>query len=152
MKDLLKSVFHKVVVYPLLLAAFGFSALAFAQTNPNLEVGFKPYGSYHGSEMDTVGLMAGNLTHHLRYPYHYPQRGAGLDDQFFLVMNSKSWTVRAYIPPPGSTEYPSSYWGMNDLWNPGTLVWAETLLPVLGRTYEHDTNAQANSTYSAYGY
>ena len=102
MKDLLKSVFHKVVVLPLLLAAVSFPTLTLAQSEPNLEVGFKPYGSYHGSEMDTVGLMAGNLTHHLPYPYHYPQRGTGLDDQFFLVMNSKSWTVRAYIPPPAA--------------------------------------------------
>src|SRR5437016_3339925 len=56
------------------------SAGAFAQSEPNLEIGFKPYGSYHGNEVDTLGLMNGNLSLHIPYPYHYPQRGGRLDD------------------------------------------------------------------------
>ena len=53
------------VLCPLLLAATcSFSALAFAQTNPNLENGFKRYGSHDGSNLDTVSLMAGNWMLH----------------------------------------------------------------------------------------
>src|SRR5205807_2298050 len=82
-------------------------------------------------------------------PYHYPQRGRRLDDQFLSVMNSKTWTVQTYV-----SQYapPSWYWTVNDQWNPATVVWSETLVPRLGRTYEHDTDSQGNSTYSAYGY
>ena len=65
---------------------------AFAQSEPNLEIGFKPYGSFRGTGIDSLGLMNGNLALHIPYPYHYPQRGGRLDDQFFSVMNSKTWT------------------------------------------------------------
>jgi hypothetical protein len=32
------------------------------QTTPDLEAGLKPYGSYHGGDIDTVNLATGNLT------------------------------------------------------------------------------------------
>ena len=33
-----------------------------AQVEPNLEQGMKPYGSYHGGDIDVVSLSNGNLT------------------------------------------------------------------------------------------
>ena len=36
------------------------SLATFAQTQPNLENGFKPYGSHDGSNLDTVTLTNGN--------------------------------------------------------------------------------------------
>ena len=40
---------------------FAFSNFLFAQTAPNFENGFKNYGSYHSSDIDTVDLKSGNL-------------------------------------------------------------------------------------------
>ena len=37
-----------------------FSNLIVAQAAPNLENGWKPYGSYEGSHLDTVNVMNGN--------------------------------------------------------------------------------------------
>jgi hypothetical protein len=37
---------------------------ASGQTQPNLENGFKPYGSYDGGSLDTVNIMNGNLMLH----------------------------------------------------------------------------------------
>jgi len=46
-----------------------FNNLLSAQSAPNLENGFKPYGSYDGSSIDTVNLQNGNLMLHLpAYP------------------------------------------------------------------------------------
>jgi hypothetical protein len=45
------------------------SSAVFGQSEPNLETGFKPYGSYHGSDIDSVNVMNGNLTLHIPYPY-----------------------------------------------------------------------------------
>ncbi|HXN72920.1 MAG TPA: hypothetical protein VN861_10255 [Candidatus Acidoferrales bacterium] len=80
---------------------FGFvSQAAFAQ-GPNAEIGFKFFGSYDGTAMDTVNLMNGNLTLHIPLPFYYAQRGAKLDPRYFLVANSKSWSVQT--ADPGNT-------------------------------------------------
>jgi len=66
-------------------------AIASAQTNPNLEIGFKPYGSYDSSPIDSVTITNGNLF--LNIPlFEYPQRG-DLKAQVRLVYNSKGWKV-----------------------------------------------------------
>ena len=52
-----------------------FCSIAFAQTNPNLEVGFKPYGAYDDTAFDSVNVANGNLTLHIPL-FEYPQRGA----------------------------------------------------------------------------
>jgi hypothetical protein len=40
-----------------------------SQIQPNLENGYKPYGSYQGTEIDTTNLMNGNLTLHIPMPF-----------------------------------------------------------------------------------
>ncbi len=47
-----------------------------AQTALDLENGFKPYGSYDGSKLDTVNLMNGNLMLHAPLVPVSPQRGS----------------------------------------------------------------------------
>jgi YD repeat-containing protein len=64
-----------------------------AQTNPNLEIGFKAFGSYAGSDFDTVSLANGNLT--IFYPiYSFPQRGSQLKAALRIYYNNKGWGVR----------------------------------------------------------
>src|SRR4249919_3313644 len=63
-----------------------------AQVAPNLENGFKNYGSYDGSHLDTVNLMNGNLMLHAPLLPGIPQRGS-LSLNAVLQANSKDWQV-----------------------------------------------------------
>ena len=60
-----------------------------AQTNPNLENGIRPFGSYDGSDIDQVNLQTGGLS--LRIPlFSYPERG----DQrvsVVLMFGGRAW-------------------------------------------------------------
>lgn len=71
----------------ILLLAFFQTGLA--QTNPNLETGLKPFGSYDDAAFDTVSLTNGNLILHIPI-FDYPQRG-NLKAQFALTYNGKGW-------------------------------------------------------------
>jgi RHS repeat-associated protein len=71
---------------------FFVSAMLCAQTAPNVENGWKPYGSYDGSHLDTLNLMNGNLMLHLPLLPGIPQRGSlALDHTVYL--SSKDWQV-----------------------------------------------------------
>lgn len=60
--------------------AFG-CTLLFAQSNPTLEKGLKPYGSYSGGDIDSVSLVNGKLE--LQIPLAgYSQRGGSLGLSF----------------------------------------------------------------------
>jgi YD repeat-containing protein len=62
-----------------------------AQTNPNLQTGLTPYGSFAGGGVDTVSLTNGNLTLHVPL-FSYPQRGSqGVNG--LLKYNGKEWYV-----------------------------------------------------------
>lgn len=65
--------FCKPLAAVLMLMAGSISAVA--QTDPTLETGLKPYGSYHGGDLDSVNLSNGNLTLHIALN-GYPQRGS----------------------------------------------------------------------------
>src|SRR5256885_658771 len=68
------------------------SASLTAQTAPDLENGFKNFGSYDGSHLDTVNLMNGNLMLHAPLLPGYPQRGKfSLHD--ILSFSAKTWQV-----------------------------------------------------------
>jgi RHS repeat-associated protein len=63
-----------------------------AQVDPNVEQGLKPYGSYHGGEIDKINLANGNLF--VRVPiYSLPQRGNKLHFGFSLQYNNKGYTL-----------------------------------------------------------
>ena len=70
------------------------SATAFGQTQPNLENGYKAYGSYDGSDIDTINTMNGNLILHLPMPFSYPQRGGKMNPLNLLTIGSKNWSVQ----------------------------------------------------------
>lgn len=106
------------------------ATLVCGQTEPNLETGFKPYGSYHGSDTDSVSLMSGNLTIHIPMGPSYPQRGGRLDKKDFLVANSKTFSIQTTVNNNGTF----NYWTPGG-WSPGTLASGDTLEPAISRTY-----------------
>jgi len=69
-----------------------FTHIAIAQKAPDLENGFKNYGSYDVSHLETVNLMNGGLILHAPLLPDYPQRGK-LGAKQFLLFNSKTWQV-----------------------------------------------------------
>ena len=69
-----------------------FSNLLSAQTPPSLENGWKPYGSYEGSHLDTVNLMNGNLMLHAPLISGAAQRGS-LQIATSLYVTSQDWQV-----------------------------------------------------------
>jgi RHS repeat-associated protein len=62
-----------------------------AQTDPTLDTGLKPYGSYHGGDVDSISLTNGNLVVHISIA-SYPQRGA-LGYSPRITYNNKGWYV-----------------------------------------------------------
>lgn len=81
------------------LTCFIFSLAGFSQTPPNLENGFKPFGSYDGTKFDTVNVMNGNLMVHIPLTPEYPERGGKLDLKFLLYLTSKNW-IGGCTPSP----------------------------------------------------
>jgi len=90
----------------LAILALTTSGVLFGQMVPNLENGFKAFGSYDGSKVDTVNLLNRNLT--LMIPVlNYPQRGA-LTHNYYLIYNAKKWMVSEYCDP--KTDVCKSKW------------------------------------------
>lgn len=103
-----------------------FLSIAWAQTNPNLEIGFKPYGAYDETEFDSVNIANGNLTLHIPL-FDYPQRG-DLKDQVRLIYNSKSWQVHfnctqlSCLARWDLPSYPPNPIGVQLLSDPGSIM------------------------------
>jgi YD repeat-containing protein len=68
-----------------------------AQTDPPQTIGMAPFGSYHGSDIDSVDLTNGNLTV-IAPLISYPQRGGKLTLNFDIVYNAKSWHWKTVCP------------------------------------------------------
>ena len=81
----------KLLVSFVLLAV---SYLCVAQSQPNTENGVKSFGSYSGSDVDTVNLQNGNVMVHIPL-LSYPQRG-GLGLGYSVQLGSKNWQVGQY--------------------------------------------------------
>jgi RHS repeat-associated protein len=79
------------------LLALLLSLPALAQESPNLENGLKAYGTYDETALDTISLSNGNLALHVPLPFSYAQRGGKLGAAYYLVQNSKAWSVQ-WIP------------------------------------------------------
>jgi RHS repeat-associated protein len=77
---------------PLFAIIFVLGNLLHAQTTPNLENGWKPFGSYDGTHLDTVNLMNGNVIVHGPLTPDAPQRGS-IKVSNTLYASSKDWQV-----------------------------------------------------------
>ncbi len=60
--------------------------------DPAMEIGFKPYGSYHGGDLDSINLSNGFLNLHIPLA-SFPQRGDFSYTAQVLYNNSKGWSV-----------------------------------------------------------
>ena len=93
-----------VRVLLLLCIAIGVSTtVAFGQTAPNIENGLKSFGSYDGSNIDTVNLENGGLMHHIPL-FSYPQRGE-LNLGYSLQLSSKQWQVGQFYDKSNTLRY-----------------------------------------------
>ena len=63
-----------------------------AQDLPEFETGLKPYGAYHGGDIDSVSLTNGNLALHIPL-FSYPQRGGKLTHDLMIAYNNKGWRL-----------------------------------------------------------
>ncbi|MBZ5524411.1 MAG: hypothetical protein LAP21_19410 [Acidobacteriia bacterium] len=125
------------------VACFLFPVAGIAQTGPDLENGFKHWGSYDSSHIDTVNLQNGNLMLHAPLLPGYPQRGK-LSVQDVLSFTSKTWQVICAID---NSNNPACGW-----FHGGTGV---TLNRPLGFGLQRTINVFYNGSspiYSAYGY
>src|SRR5215831_14914097 len=86
-KEKVMKVARLMLVVAIIFGSFGWLC---AQTQPNLENGWKPYGSYDGSHLDTVNLMNGNLLVHSPLLPEIPERGT-IQLTNTLYATSKDW-------------------------------------------------------------
>ncbi len=141
-------------VFFCLALTFSLQNLACAQTQPNIENGFKPYGSYDSTHLDSINLQNGNLILHIPMPFAYPQRGGKLAPKSVLTVSSKGWSVANYNPPVGNS---SQYWSHGfgpaaHVAQVGTGIGpGNTLDMSLHRYYQVESDA-TTVTYSTAGY
>src|SRR5438067_2264321 len=84
-----------------------------AQENPNLEDGMKPFGTFHGGDIDSISMTNGGLS--LQIPLlTYPERG-NLQLQYFLRLNSKTWSQQ-WVPLNTPT---NGYYKWKNNWKDG---------------------------------
>ena len=80
-----------------LLVLLSLVAVARAQMPPNLENGFKNWGSYDSTKLDTVNTLNGNQMLHAPLLPNYPQRGGSLTMQSLLYQTSKTWQASCSV-------------------------------------------------------
>jgi RHS repeat-associated protein len=147
---------YRGVVCALLVALMCMGG-AFAQANPNLEDGYKFYGTYHGSNIDTINTMNGNLMLHIPMPFTYPQRGGKIAPENLLTISSKAWSVQCDPPPPNSGA-PPCYWSKGrglaaGMANIGSGVgFDHTLDMAVHRTYVSESPDGGVVSVTAFGY
>jgi YD repeat-containing protein len=95
------------------------SLSAFGQTQVDLGNGFKPWGSYDGSSLDSVGLENGNLILHAPVIPKYPQRGS-LAPEVTLYLSSHNWEASCLSEDPLSGTPTGCSWAHG-----GTGIWFE---------------------------
>jgi hypothetical protein len=132
------------VVFAIVFIANG---ALFAQTAPNLENGWKPFGSYDGTHLDTVNLLNGNLMLHAPIVPDVPQRGS-LKIAYSLYGTSKDWQVSCFFD--SHTQLMQCSWvkGGGQI----GVVMSPANLSVHRTLDKQYSGGQGNTTYAAYGY
>jgi RHS repeat-associated protein len=116
-----------------------------AQTAPNLENGWKPYGSYDGTHLDTVNLMNGNLMLHAPLVPVSSQRGS-IKVNNTLYLTSKDWQVVCTTP---SGSGPSCSWKKGGT---GISIQVTPALSVHRTLNKSFGGADGTTVQEAYGY
>ncbi len=71
------SVSCRLCLFSCIIAILMITAPSAAQTDPALEEGLKPFGSFHGGNIDSVNTTTGKLEVHIPL-ISFPQRGSRL--------------------------------------------------------------------------
>jgi hypothetical protein len=79
------------------------SLTGLGQISPDLEQGLRPYGSYHGGDLDHISLSNGNLFFHANL-FSYSQRGGELALPIVLQYNDEYWNFYSTPCQPMSVE------------------------------------------------
>ncbi len=136
-----------------LLAVSSFSA---AQSQPNLDNGFKPWGSYDETSIDSVNVMNGNLQIHIPLPFSYGQRGNRINRTYQLAAYSKTWTVITQGGGGQPLSYAWSYLHPKSILDGPTPPGSPTLVTstdlVVFRTYVMDSSPEGVTDYYDGGY
>src|SRR5258708_19998292 len=103
----MKKVGFAVSLFAIILAG---SSSPSAQTSPNLENGFKHWGSYEGGSLDSVTNLNGNQMLHASLLGGYPQRGR-LTLAATLYQTSKNWQAIC-DPPDNASSLRSCHWSL----------------------------------------
>jgi RHS repeat-associated protein len=127
-----------------LLFALGTTGLS-CQTQPNLENGFKPYGSYDASGLDTVNLMNGGRVLHAPLLPDYPQRGA-ITPHINLYDTSKHWQVRCIASQASGGQ--TCFWTRPG----GGVAFQSSVGLSVHRTMIASGSGTGTTTYSSFGY
>lgn len=90
----------------LIAAILCFCISLFPQSNPNTDVGMKPYDSFHGGTLDSVSMTSGNLFFH-HTEYALPQRGEA-ELTFSLQYNNKGFRMQTTCNARGPFRYPTT--------------------------------------------
>src|SRR5258708_24215152 len=130
-----------LVVIPVIILGAVFS---FGQTSVDLGNGFKPYGSYEGSSLDSVGLSDGQFMLHAPLVPKYPQRGGKLDPGLLLYVSSRSWASSCLVHSNGYVG--SCFWTTQ-----GTGVAVDMTTQVaVERIVERESDPQFGVTYTVF--
>lgn len=81
-------------LFSLLFVSTMIALPAYSQQDPTVDAGFKPYGSFQGSDIDSVNLENGNLMLHIPIA-SYPQRGGQLKFSISTHYNNTNWAVQS---------------------------------------------------------
>ena len=90
------------------------------QEQPSLDNGYKPYGSFDSTSIDSVSNLSGNLVLDVPAPFQYAQRGS-LNPRYSFYLTSKNWMVQCI--PDGQSPT-----GLDCQWAPG--VSAQCVTPL----------------------
>jgi hypothetical protein len=80
------------IFHTLTLALFCFGFELNAQDLAGIEQGIKPYGAYHGGDVDSISMVNGNLTLHIPL-VSYSQRGGRLSLGFSVIYTNPVYTL-----------------------------------------------------------
>lgn len=146
--------YHPVILMRLFCLGFFLSSgptVALAQTPANIENGFKPYGSYDSTNLDTINVMNGNLMLHVPMPWTYPQLGSDINPHNLLTVTSKTWHEQCNSnnnAPP--TCYWTNGWGLQQvLALTGTgLGFDHTMDMALHRVWQSQSGSDGNGPTS----
>jgi hypothetical protein len=97
---------------------FLISISAPAQISPDLEQGMRPYGSYHGGDLDHISMSNGNLFVHADL-MAYSQRGGELAYPIVLQYNGENLHLVQQTCPAGVKSCPV-YVVMGPAWSSTT--------------------------------